>query len=115
MTAPQTPPVPHAATACVTTAGGASDCAPGLSPELRAELQRWHDWVLAGAPDCQPYRREWGLCANLDEHGGELLALFRGARFPFGRSEYYARMWGYSQHECPKRLAWVRKMLGVQS
>ena len=35
MTAPQTPPVPHEATACVTTAGGASDCAPGLSIEFR--------------------------------------------------------------------------------
>lgn len=115
MTTPQTPPVPHEATACVTTAGGASNCAPGLSPELRAELQGWYDWVLAGAPNGEPYLRGWGLCSNVLTHQQELRAIFGGEPYPFGYEDYDFRQLNNSMHECPKRLAWVRKMLGVQS
>lgn len=114
MTARQTPPPPRDATERGLLAGGASDCAPGISLELRAELQAWYDWTLRGAPNGQPFYRNWGLCPSVGRNRAEIEAIL-GELFPFGEDDYKKRLTDSTQHECPKRLAWVRKMLGVQS
>lgn len=90
-----------------------------ISPELRAFLQDWLDWVERGAPEGEPYGRSYGLCLNARYEWGyalssELERLFAAqglnAATPFG-SGYFARAVGKTQHECPKRLEWVRKTL----
>lgn len=94
-----------------------------ISKELRAFLQDWLDWAERGAPDGEPYTRGSGLCVNLaryTEHwtdsaylaaDRELAAAWGGSRTPFGSADYWARSLSQTQHECPKRLAWVRKTL----
>lgn len=87
----------------------------GISPELRAFLQDWIDWVDRGAPDDQPYAREYGLCYNSVAYPGNRLwaqldYIFGGRHMPFGGDYYYRTLTG-TQHECPNRLAWVRATL----
>lgn len=93
-----------------------------MSPDLIAFLKAWHDWATNGAPDMMPFVRSDGLCYNVwqfygarDVRSAEVRAdIFRmlgGETYPFGRLEYYRRDDENSQHECPKRLAWVREKL----
>ncbi|HET8729509.1 MAG TPA: hypothetical protein VFM34_00150 [Moraxellaceae bacterium] len=93
----------------------------GISPELRAFLQDWIDWVDRGAPDWEPYHRRFGLCSNAAYFGSrrgilvsalqvEIGKLFAHRATPFG-SGYTYRAVAKTQHECPNRLAWVRATL----
>ncbi len=84
-----------------------------MSPELKAALKDWLDWVERGAPERGPYRRKFGLCTNLHMYE-ELIQVFHEQGLdeatPFG-DDYAIRNISETQHECPKRLAWVRKQL----
>lgn len=85
-----------------------------MTPDLIAFLKAWHDWATSGAPDGEPFCREDGLCDNTvsDRIYKELKGLFGGNTFPFGDyDEYQDRAAEATQHECPKRLAWVRERL----
>lgn len=90
-----------------------------MSPDLIAFLKAWHDWATNGAPECQPFTRKYGLCTNCDGAFGVdakenlqcLLESDLGNAFePFGE-DYTQRRVDQTQHECPKRLAWVRAKL----
>lgn len=86
-----------------------------MSPDLIAFLKAWYVWATTGAPDREPFSRGYGLCANADYYGGEALLLelekVLGRAFPFGGADYTHRYHNRTQHECPKRLAWVRDRL----
>lgn len=91
-----------------------------MSPDLIAFLKAWYHWATNGAPDGHPFRRSWGLCANARDKNKEKLGdklflemgrQFAGERFPFGEADHWIRAMDKSQHECPKRLAWVRERL----
>lgn len=98
---------------------------PLYSADLIAFLKAWHDWATSGAPDGEPFSRRYGLCKNAyDFEAGEsecdaiyggLLDLFLDSEclgaYPFGKSDYDNRLRNSTQHECPKRLAWVRARL----
>lgn len=83
--------------------------------ELLTFLKDWLAWVERGAPHHQLYCRAFGLCGN-----SEKLATLIEKRlkedglcrtYPFGKENYYRRYGRRTQHECPKRLAWVRKTI----
>lgn len=94
-----------------------------MSPDLIAFLKAWHDWATNGAPEGEPFNRIYGLCDNIgyfrsfderqqDAVYDELTALFGGKIFPFGTDDEYQELAvSRTQHECPKRLAWVRERL----
>lgn len=89
-----------------------------MSDDLIAFLKAWHDWATNGAPHREPYSRQFGLCYNSQEHGAdvwnELTELFNELGddcYPFGVDDYLDRLDELTQHECPKRLAWVRERL----
>lgn len=93
-----------------------------MSPDLIAFLKAWHEWATNGAPHGEPFSRSSGLCGNALGYGGadngdalysELSALFCDDEgYPFGGGSEYTRRWvSLTQHECPKRLAWVRERL----
>ena len=90
-----------------------------MSPELRSALQAWIDWVDRGADDFHPpFNRYQGLCGpvgNLGADMWELARIFIGdglsPAYPFGEDDYDERCITETQHECPKRLAWVRQKL----
>lgn len=99
-----------------------------MSKELRAFLEDWLNWASSYAVDGNPsrYSASMGLCAaasrysdgKLEDTGKlyrELLRLFLAdglsTGYPFGYDAYYIREVYSSQHECPTRLAWVRKHL----
>lgn len=84
-----------------------------MSPDLIAFLRAWYDWATSGAPDKEPFNCRFGLCSNADGYGpvaDELFALL-GRTFPFGEQDYSIRYVNRTQHECPRRLAWVRARL----
>lgn len=86
-----------------------------MSYDLIAFLKAWHDWATNGAPDREPYNRRFGLCTNCpwssrDDLRAVLHKELGEALNPFGK-DYYARHRARTQHECPKRLAWVREKL----
>lgn len=89
-----------------------------MSPDLIAFLKAWYHWVQDGAPEGKPFRRRNGLCYNAylwfeknsKPISNELHASL-GSDFPFGDSDYSQRWHALTQHECPKRLAWVRERL----
>lgn len=85
-------------------------------------LVDWNEWRLKGAPDGQPYRREFGLCSNQDifdgtplrsEHSVEEEFARQGIDFvhPFGTANYKKRCSSMTQHLCPKRIALVERMI----
>lgn len=91
-----------------------------MSRDLIAFLKAWYDWATSGAPDGEPFDRDVGLCDNICERNPgasgeevrkELAAALGGKMFPFGFSSYCNREVQLTQHECPKRLAWVRARL----
>ena len=85
-----------------------------MTPELIAFLKDWYHWATNGAPEGEPFCREDGLCDNTvsDLVYDELTDLFGGKTYPFGGyDEYQDRGATATQHECPKRLAWVRERL----
>lgn len=91
-----------------------------MSPDLIAFLKAWHDWATNGAPEGKPFWRWAGLCTNSHLFGGDadaaLQTLMREtlgpqADMPFGDGEFARRALTSTQHECPKRLAWVRERL----
>lgn len=90
-----------------------------MSPDLIAFLKAWHEWATTGAPEDKPFTRKYGLCTNLGWTFGldakddlfHLLERDMGdAIEPFGE-DYAERRVAQTQHECPKRLAWVRAKL----
>lgn len=94
-----------------------------MTDDLISFLASWLDWAENGAPDGEPHLRKCGLCHNALRHGGfpnaalvdELRHLLEAelgeAHNPFG-GNYLERAYYLTQHECPKRRAWVRKKLG---
>jgi len=87
-----------------------------MSADLIAFLKAWYDWATSGAPEGEPFTRGYGLCfAAPDAVRRELrmaLSASSGAvAFPFGVVDYFERQEHFTQHECPKRLAWVRARL----
>lgn len=93
-----------------------------MSPDLIAFLKAWYDWATSGAPEGEPFRRMHGLCVNTARFpvsDGDSFRLFREVSdavgddaWPFGgEDEYDTRELNKTQHECPKRLAWVRERL----
>lgn len=88
-----------------------------MSPDLIAFLKAWHEWATNGAPDGEPFTRQYGLCANANRFGrgrlgDEMERAVDDRPYPFGgHREYDARFFARTQHECPKRLAWVRERL----
>lgn len=93
-----------------------------MSPELRTALADWLAWVERGAPeDDENFHRSRGLCIAVRFSGAsklELQDLFQADNlnrdYPFGEFEFYDRADDETMHECPDRLAWVRKMLAVE-
>lgn len=95
-----------------------------ISPELRAYLADWLAWTERGATEGKPYSRRFGVCGAMDscpgkhlsrEMGWVLQAQF-GKRhlFPFGGHEESAREYSEAaKHLSPRRLTWVRMMLGT--
>ena len=92
-----------------------------MSPDLIAFLKAWHDWATSGAPEGGAFSRSHGLCVTVFRFfdyspvsslvAEEMRGLFGGNGTPFGYQEYWARAGNDTQHECPKRLAWVRERL----
>lgn len=85
-----------------------------MSPDLIAFLKAWYDWATNGAPDNAPFSRDVGLCSNASLWGllhEETMRIFGQREFPFGQGDYHQRWRDRTQHECPKRLAWVRERL----
>lgn len=94
-----------------------------MTPELRKALTDWLEWVEDGALPHGDFSRAFGLCTNVDsvagyaarkELGGMLLCEFGDSCTPFGEDDYSFRRRQATQHECPKRLAWVRKVLAAE-
>ena len=96
-----------------------------MSPDLIAFLKAWHHWATNGAPEGEPFSRSIGLCDNSDAYANrecirndalywqlrDLLPAVTVSLYPFGQRDYHARRDTATQHECPKRLAWVREKL----
>ena len=93
-----------------------------MSDDLIAFLKAWYDWAANGAPDDEPFCRDEGLCGGALRFGRgdfkassklyhELRVLLDYETHPFGSQDYLARIYNRTQHECPKRLAWVREKL----
>ncbi|UCR75557.1 hypothetical protein PP742_gp73 [Alcaligenes phage vB_Af_QDWS595] len=88
---------------------------------LLSFLKHWIEWVEAGAPHKMPYSRRIGLCAAYTKYSGNptdlslcilLVEEFQDSTYPFnGYIDYKWRRELGTQHECPKRLAWVRKTI----
>lgn len=93
---------------------------------MKAFLQDYLTWVDAGAPDQEPYWRQFGLCQaarmymksnNLDfSLTWELELLFiqedKDTEYPFGHYNYITRANDKTQHEDPIRLDWIKKTIG---
>jgi len=86
-----------------------------MSLELRTALADWLAWVERGAPESEPYMRCLGLCSNMmcthDKNLYREIIDFFKKTYPFCRQNYWKRGADKTQHKCPARLAWVRKML----
>lgn len=106
--------------------GDTATIANAASPELLEFLKAWHDWATSGAPDGEPFHREYGLCDNAKCNSlslsDELRNLFKLGRrngdfecfiYPFGARDFDDRGGNNSMHECPKRLAWVRATIAA--
>lgn len=90
---------------------------------FRDFLVDWLAWAEAGGEGLSPaghaYRKDWGLCTNarrfwddvMDPMEDWLVADFGDSASPFGMDEYVERQHEGTQHQCPKRLAWVRKTI----
>lgn len=86
---------------------------------LRDFLADWLAWAEAGGEEFSPaghgYRKYWGLCSNAEEFWegveDQLDDRLDDEPYPFGFEEYEAGRWSQTQHQCPKRLAWVRKTI----
>lgn len=95
-----------------------------ISAELRAYLADWLAWVERGAPEGEPYSRRFGVCGALGSYPGQhlsremdwvLRAQFGNRHlFPFCGPEESGREYSEAtKHLNPRRLAWVRMMLGT--
>ena len=89
-----------------------------MSPELRAELNKWLAWVERGAPEEEPYFRSDSLCWALIGHEAELKELFiaqgLSTAYPFGGEDRFdSDLETSTMHENPLRLDWVRNVLGL--
>lgn len=93
--------------------------------KLLAFLKDWLAWAEAGlvdspSPDGVHYSCNVGLCSNSLNHPSFSAWYFSAESpvesewdycFPFGESDYVWRNDDGTQHECPKRLAWVRNRI----
>lgn len=95
-----------------------------MSPELRKALTDWLEWAESGGPEGDPFSRAFGLCTNIDAVAGDnVLCEMREMLWddlgdddtPFGADDYFRRGKNSTQHECPRRLAWVRKVLEIDA
>lgn len=88
-----------------------------MDKQVLAFLKEWLAWAEAGGPEHEAFKRDFGLCVNADEWGGVELGdyfedvIFDVSDYPFGLQEYEDRAVSQTQHECPKRLAWVRNKI----
>lgn len=83
-----------------------------MTPALSKYLTEWYEWATGDAVDEEPFSRMFGLCDDAPlEVRAELKALlyadFGDADLPFGVKDYFPRFVARTQHQCPKRLAWV--------
>lgn len=90
---------------------------------LRDFLVDWLAWAEAGGNGLSPaghaYRKGRGLCANVCKSSltaywqldKRLEEDFDDPSWPFGQDDYSMRQAHQTQHQCPKRLAWVRKTI----
>lgn len=97
-----------------------------ISPELRAALQEYLDWVNAGAPQAEPFDRGTGLCYNfghntdqndivydLVEELGDLFSSMGMAEdYPFGAAGYSEAQFTKTQHLYAPRINWIKEILG---
>lgn len=94
-----------------------------LDPMVRAAIQSWNDWRLRGAPDREPYWRNYGLCTAVGVYfrlngwtfggGCNLCAALFKYPYPFGRVNYHERRALNTQHLDPARIAWVEATLAA--
>lgn len=95
-----------------------------ISPKLRVYLADWLAWTERGAPEDKPYSRRFGVCGALDSYPGKHLSREMGwvlraqfgnrHLFPFCGHEESAREYSEAtKHLNPRRIAWVRMMLGT--
>lgn len=88
-----------------------------MDKQVLAFLKEWLAWAEAGGPEHETFKRWNGLCANADRYSSDELGnyfegvIFADALHPFGPLEYRDRAISQTQHECPKRLAWVRNKI----
>lgn len=95
-----------------------------ISPELRAYLADWLAWTERGAPEGEPYSRRFGVYNTLNSYPEKHLSremgwvfqaqLGKHHLFPFcGHKESAREYTKATRHLDPRRLAWVRMMLGT--
>ena len=91
-----------------------------ISPELRAALQAYLDWVNVGAPPDEPFNRVDGLCFNICDLYSrcelvELMGLFKAQgldeAYPFGAVGYQVAQFTKTQHLCAPRINWIKEIL----
>lgn len=84
------------------------------SNELKDFLQDWLSWV-EGCISKVKYHKSIGLCYYAARSGyglgDEIMNLFDGEEYPFGRYHYIVRSHSGTQHQDPNRLAWVKAAL----
>lgn len=91
------------------------------SKELYTFFKEWLEWAEDGGKEHGVFSAYAGLCSNLDWWSGdrsmgselyEVLDFVCGDGFyPFGEDDYSERANDATQHECPRRLAFVREQI----
>lgn len=88
-----------------------------MDKQVLAFLKEWLAWAEAGGLKKSSFTRGDGLCVNAHNWGsGDLgdyfeYVIFADESYPFGFDDYRDREESHTQHECPKRLAWVRNKI----
>lgn len=98
-----------------------------MSATLNDFFKAYIQWLEGGAPEEQPFSREYGLCDNLDiftegdsgavgyslsiELGELFLSEGLSKRFPFDKDEdeFFNQSQLMCMHENPLRVVWVRE------
>lgn len=98
-----------------------------MSNELKEFYRAYKSWLDAGATNHQPFKRDSGLCANINVFCKssilyldvelsifkEMTRQFRQAGlssdFPFGMLQYCGESRSETQHLNPRRVKWVEE------
>lgn len=82
-----------------------------MEKAVLAFLKEWLAWAEAGGHGHAVFDNGMGLCGNAFNYG-ELQPKYFREEFGFGMTpfgkDYADRACEGTQHECPKRLTWVR-------